>query len=66
MKIAQKAISQRENVEIGALPFILPAGTVLTYLGRKPDTGFRYRAVSWISTRFLVQSSWITHTNESF
>ena len=42
VEAVQKTSSKRENVEIGALPFILPAGVALTIHRLNPLSGFRF------------------------
>jgi hypothetical protein len=44
VEIAQKASNRPENVEIDALPFILPAGVALTNNGRKLKKVFAERS----------------------
>lgn len=50
--IVQKTSSKLENVEIGALPFILPAGVALTIHRGNLLSGFHSEQQAGASTRF--------------
>ena len=63
MQIVHKVNNRPENVEIGALPFILPAGVAVTKPSRKPATAFHQRQQTRFQ-RLLIGAVIMDYTHE--